>query len=182
MAIQLNRIRSALSVILSIMLIVSNIYTPVFSTGLNTVPKLEKANLQHFKRETNNKIIVKYKDEKKSSIVKESISRKLNNYKINVEKKLSKIEVIGVSDKAEFAFILQELKNNPNVEYAQPDYRLKKFEVPTDELFGKQWGLYNAGQIIAGKSGTYGMDINACTAWDTSKGNEDVIVECLIQG
>ena len=52
--------------------------------------------------------------------------------------------------------------------------------VPTDSLFGVQWGMQNTGQTISGDqgtiSGTTGADISAPSAWDVTTGSSTVIV------
>ncbi|HEY9060903.1 MAG TPA: S8 family serine peptidase [Pseudobacteroides sp.] len=176
------RFTQAFSLFLCTIFITSNLYTPAFSINTDTTPTYQATSAPHENTISEDRIIVKYKDEKKSSIVKDTVKKKLKNFNIDVEKKLQNIDVISVSNKVESEFLLEELKNSPYVEYAQPDYKLEKFEVPQDDSFYKQWGLYNRGQAINGQSGTTGVDINACSAWNLSKGNENVIVGILDTG
>jgi len=75
----------------------------------------------------------------------------------------------GLSDKA-----MQALANNPEIEYIEPNYIISLSSVnalPTDSMFGKQWGMSNTGKnggIFS--SGVAGEDINITKAWDITKG------------
>ncbi|MCF7849689.1 MAG: S8 family serine peptidase [Kiritimatiellales bacterium] len=55
------------------------------------------------------------------------------------------------------------LRSNPDVEAVSPNY-LKRVSalprIPDDLQFGKQWGLYNTGQAVAGTTGTADADID----------------------
>lgn len=73
---------------------------------------------------------------------------------------------------SESAAFLRQLRNDPAVQYAQPDYIKQRYEViPDDPYFDQlQWDYNNP---IGG--------MNATTAWDTSQG-EGVIVAVLDTG
>jgi len=58
---------------------------------------------------------------------------------------------------------------NPDVEYAEPNYIVKAAGIPNDTEFSKQWGLHNTGQLVNGIAGTAGADIDAPDAWDIIK-------------
>ncbi|WP_428309343.1 S8 family serine peptidase [Hydrocarboniphaga sp.] len=62
------------------------------------------------------------------------------------------------------------LRQDPRVEYAEPNYRRRKSTfTPNDPLFPQQWGLYNTGQanfVAGGQAGTPGADLNLLNAWD----------------
>lgn len=47
-----------------------------------------------------------------------------------------------------------------------------------DQFFTNQWGIVNTGQY----SGTIGLDINACQAWNTTKGSSSIVVAILDHG
>ncbi len=48
--------------------------------------------------------------------------------------------------------------------------------------FSQQWGLYNSGQEIEGRSGVRGIDINILGAWEYTKGSPEVLVGVLDSG
>lgn len=62
--------------------------------------------------------------------------------------------------------LIAELKNDPDVETAEPNYlRWVATAPPNDMLFGNQWALQNTGQSINGLAGTTGADIRFMPAW-----------------
>ncbi len=85
---------------------------------------------------------------------------------------------------------LRIYRQNPNVEYAEPDYIISACRVfpndpsfdPEDPNYGILWGLYNFGQTVGGRSGLLGADINAPDAWEISTGAEEVIIAVIDTG
>jgi|GEM_PF-2110462 VCBS repeat-containing protein len=72
-----------------------------------------------------------------------------------------------LSDTSNFEQQLQDLNNDPAVQYAEPNLIVTADVVPNDTYFGQQWGMQNTGQNI-GVVGTPGADIHAVQAWDTT--------------
>lgn len=77
---------------------------------------------------------------------------------------------------------IARLKDNPRVEYAEPNYYARPTAVPNDPAFSSQWGLNNTGQTVAGVSGTPGADINGPAAWDLSIGHGNIIIAVIDTG
>jgi subtilisin family serine protease len=75
--------------------------------------------------------------------------------------------------------VINELKKNPQVEYAVPDYLDRitgsSGKIPNDPLFNKQWHLLNTGQ----DGGTPGADIRATEAWNITTGDSTIIVAVI---
>ncbi len=69
-------------------------------------------------------------------------------------------------------------QNEPDVEYAEPNYRVAVQSFPNDPLFYQLWGLNNTGQT----GGTPGADISAPGAWDFTTGNNNVVVAIIDTG
>ncbi len=64
------------------------------------------------------------------------------------------------------AQLIAELKNDPNVEIAEPNYlRWVATAPPNDTFFTNLWALQNTGQSINGLAGTAGDDIRFIPAW-----------------
>ncbi|MGA2684936.1 MAG: S8 family serine peptidase [Verrucomicrobiota bacterium] len=64
------------------------------------------------------------------------------------------------------AQLIAELKNDPNVETAEPNYlRWVATTPPNDTYFTNLWALQNTGQSINGLAGTAGDDIRFIPAW-----------------
>ena len=72
-----------------------------------------------------------------------------------------------------------ELLLNPQVEFAEPNFLISKEDVsPNDPQFNQQWALRNTGQ----NGGQFGSDINASTAWETTKGSQSTVVAVIDSG
>lgn len=70
----------------------------------------------------------------------------------------------------------------PEVEYAEPNYRVRKATLPNDISFSLQWGLSNTGQAVNGAAGLSGADISATRAWRTHTGSRQVVVAVIDTG
>jgi subtilisin family serine protease len=73
---------------------------------------------------------------------------------------------------------LAQLRANPLVEYAEPNYVLEAQAVPNDPWLGELWGLINNGQ----SGGTPDADIDAELAWDLATGSAAVVVGIIDTG
>lgn len=71
---------------------------------------------------------------------------------------------------ADIYSIIQELKADPSVVYAEPNYVYQALAIPNDPEFAKQWGLHNTGS-----TGKADADIDAPEAWDLASGSDAVI-------
>lgn len=70
------------------------------------------------------------------------------------------------------------LRNNPHVEYAEPNYLVQMEAAPNDPSYPDLWGLNNTGQT----GGTPGSDIDAERAWNVSTGSHNVMVAVIDTG
>ncbi|MFI5391735.1 MAG: S8 family serine peptidase, partial [Bacteriovoracales bacterium] len=88
--------------------------------------------------------------------------------------------------------ILDELKNNPDVLYIEPNYLLKNIgisnegpEVIADEFFSKQWSFENTENNAMGTffdPPVAGIDIKAKEAWKITTGSSDIIIAVIDSG
>jgi hypothetical protein len=76
--------------------------------------------------------------------------------------------------------MLQALRNNPDVEFAEPNYAIRLGLTPSEPTYnaGDLWGLLNFGQL----GGTAGADIDASLAWDYTTGTRSVVVGVVDTG
>jgi len=74
--------------------------------------------------------------------------------------------------------LLDELNNDPRVEYAEFNYILTIATIPDDASFNSLWGMHNTGQT----GGTLDADIDAPEAWDVTTGSPSVIVVVIDTG
>ncbi len=131
-----------------------------------------------------NRIIVKYKDMSKAEDSKKKFSSKRPSDKLKSKRKSKrfKMESLEITGSDDVTSIINELKKDSNVEYAQPDYILDSFLTPQDNRYGEQWGLTNTAQTISGQAGIPGVDINAADAWDITAGTNNVTVAIVDTG
>ena len=73
---------------------------------------------------------------------------------------------------------LEIYQDDPDVEYAEPNYLRRISLTPDDPDFSKLWGFHNTGQT----GGLEDADIDAPEAWDTQTGNSSVVVAVLDTG
>lgn len=76
------------------------------------------------------------------------------------------------------------LRQNPDVEYAEPNYKIHIAVTPNDTLFSYQYAISNRGQEIGtgGPRGTSGADIKATSGWEETKGKEEVVIAIIDTG
>ena len=68
------------------------------------------------------------------------------------------------------------LSSRPDIEYAEPNYRIQLGSLPNDPLAGQQWALRNLGIGVDGEPSTLAADIEALAAWEITTGSPEVIV------
>jgi subtilisin family serine protease len=150
-------------------------------------------------------IVVKFKAGREKSFLK---SRALSSLGIKGQREINlsydKLSVLKVSDDKSMTSTLQALRNNPDIEFAEPNFiykvdpikensltkRLQKSpfadftaSTPDDPDFGKLWGMRNTGSNEPkGKAGIEGADINALKAWDITKGSRAVRIAVIDTG
>jgi subtilisin family serine protease len=67
---------------------------------------------------------------------------------------------------------LEIYRNDPDVEYVEPNYRRYATAIPNDTFFSNLWGLSNAGDT----------DIDGPEAWDITQGTSNIVVAVLDSG
>ncbi|MGB9893240.1 MAG: S8 family serine peptidase, partial [Candidatus Saccharicenans sp.] len=95
------------------------------------------------------------------------------------------VYVMQVSEESSLEETLSALKKNPDVLYAEPDYKLRALTTPNDVFFDYQYALYNPGGTLNLPDypvGKRGADIKATTAWDYVKGDPNVLIAVLDSG
>jgi len=102
-------------------------------------------------------IIVKFKNNPSNQTLKsQAISKTLN------------IHIIKLPSNMKVEDALKKYRNDPNVEYAEPNYIIRKLETtPNDPYYSYQWGLV---KVLANK------------VWDTCKGSDNTIVAVIDTG
>lgn len=92
------------------------------------------------------------------------------------------VSVLNIKDGKTVAEKIAELKNDPNVEYAEPNYVRSWDAAPTDPSFSLLWGANNGGQIVNGVAGTLDADMDLPEAWNIFTGNSSTIIGVMDSG
>jgi subtilisin family serine protease len=79
-------------------------------------------------------------------------------------------ELLQVKDMTVEEAVLQ-FKNDPLVEYIEPNYLLHVDNIPNDPYFNQLWGMNNTGQ----SGGAADADIDAPEAWDVNTGGQVIV-------
>ena len=73
-------------------------------------------------------------------------------------------------------------RSDPDVVFAEPNYRYRLQAVPDDTNLSRLWGLVNTGQTVNGTAGTADADMDADLAWDLETGSADIVVAVVDSG
>jgi hypothetical protein len=69
-------------------------------------------------------------------------------------------------------------RNDPGIEYIEPDYELYADRTPNDPRFSELYGMQNTGQT----GGTADADIDATNAWDVFTGDANLKISVIDTG
>ncbi len=81
--------------------------------------------------------------------------------------------------------MLYLFNQNPDMEYASPNYYRYHTITPNDTLFNEQYALYNSGQVVGPPGSPQGKnraDIKATAGWEETKGEKTVIIAVIDTG
>ena len=122
------------------------------------------------------RILVKIKDEAPADAI-EAVNQK--NYG-RVEEKIphSRVNVVHIPDDLSVTEAVERYENVPDVEYAEPDYKINPARTVNDPKFPKMYDLKNTGQY----DGTKDSDIDAPRAWNVTIGRANTIVAVIDTG
>ena len=129
-----------------------------------------------------NEVLVKFK----SHFSAETAEATITAYDSTKIKRIPWINVyqIQIPDYTTVEEMIFVLSQNPDVEYAEPNFIGHITVTPNDAFFHWQYALYNSGQEIwdNGPRGTPRADIKATEGWEETTGVESVIVAVLDTG
>lgn len=126
-------------------------------------------------------IIVKYKDQA-TPIEKQSALNKINSLSIKQRNTDLNEDVVKISPVETVQDTVSKLKQDKNVEFAQPNYIYTAKDFSDEPLSNYQWGMVNSGQDIMSSIGISGVDINLENAWNITKGSSEVVVGVVDTG
>ncbi|MBX3329438.1 MAG: S8 family serine peptidase [Nitrospira sp.] len=138
--------------------------------------------VRHPARYVPGEVLVKFRDEASSSRIKS----------LTADMGAKELRAVSVNAGVIHQYKLQgalsvdeavlKYRNNPAVEYAEPNYLYQLQAIPSDAQFDTLWGLHNTGQTVNGTVGRADADIDAPEAWDISTGSPNVIVAVIDSG
>lgn len=116
----------------------------------------------------------------------ESLTQRLNDQVEDRIESVTNLEVIEDEDGKDAESMVAQYRSLPEVEYAELNSEIKldhedggrKHLHADDEMFFRQWGLFNSGQ----NGGRAGADISAMRAWAVTRGSDQVVVAVLDSG
>jgi thermitase len=134
------------------------------------------------KEYVNDEIIVKFRS---SDNFKKQVSNLATEKNLEKKDLLSKSNIASfkIKDKKKVEEKINELRNEEDVLYVQPNYKYQQLapHIPLDADFANQWGLNNSGQAVNNKpAGTSGADIDAPEGWEISEGTEHAAIVAVI--
>ena len=124
------------------------------------------------------KIIVRYKDKNKLSLVNQAARPDLKSKIVKQYKNIGDIQLVQATDGRSVEELLAAYRSDPNVLYAEVDQPLSIDLVPNDPQFNGLWGLNNTGQT----GGTADADINTPEAWDFTTGDSGIVIASIDTG
>ncbi|MEW5901938.1 MAG: peptidase S8, partial [Acidobacteriota bacterium] len=128
-----------------------------------------------FERETpsyaEGQVLLKFKPEVHSELIEATIAI----YGATKLKKISQLNVylIKFTDYYSVQEMVGALRENPDVEYAEPNFTVRLAVHPNDPLFSYQYALNNTGQDIGLPGSPHGKaraDIRAIAGWEETTG------------
>ena len=159
------------------------------SKSLDLKRELQKNSKQEKIEYVPGEIIVKYRKNKINLETSSGRAAALNFVKgKSLEKKedlrKNNISVLRIKDAKTVEQKISELKNDPNVEYAQPNFQYYPLSINANDTYkANLWGLDNTGQTVNTVAGTNDADIDAPEAWAINEGtNASIIVAVIDSG
>jgi subtilisin family serine protease len=77
---------------------------------------------------------------------------------------------------------MDQFRDDPRIEYVEPNYYMTPTVTPNDAFFGQQWWLNNTGQTVKNRAGLAGADMGVMKAWLITQGIRDVIIAVVDTG
>lgn len=123
----------------------------------------------------------------KPTISQRNISSLIASFSSQKIKRIPVVDVylLQIPDGSSVEEMIYILNQNRLVEYAGPNYIARITATPNDTFFDYQYALHNSGQDIGvpgSPQGSARADIKATSAWEESKGIEEVVIAIIDTG
>lgn len=150
----------------------SSLEHKVKETEKLSTPKTSSENTSSVDKVINNALIT---DMTMTVIKEQDLSSKCEIVRVNTDSNISVLQ----SKTDDIFDLIETLNNDENILYAQPDYKVITTESVVD---GNQWAIQNNGQTVDRSTGVSGFDINLVDAWNTTRGDEQIVVGVIDTG
>jgi subtilisin family serine protease len=135
--------------------------------------------MEHHEKPISNEFLVRFKASLSSDAVRSKIHQQgALLYQYNARLNFYRITTPLFLEAEKLSVVFGGLKNDPEVEYIEPNAFRHLDVLPNDPLFVQQWGLDNIGQ----SGGTPGADIHAAELWDHITSSPNSIIAVLDTG
>lgn len=96
---------------------------------------------------------------------------------------LPRTQVVSPEPGQSVAAAIEELRDEANVLYAEPNY-VERLDgaPPNDPYWSLEWALHNTGQDVGGVLGVAGADMNALAGWDIGRTSSNTITAVIDSG
>ncbi len=121
-------------------------------------------------------LLVKYKQKTDMSLTN-SLNTETGSSKITEFNNI-RVHQIRISNDLTVEEAIRIYNEDPNVEYAEPNYIINLHAMPNDTDFNELWGLHNLGQT----GGINDADIDIPEAWDITVGSKNVVIAVVDTG
>lgn len=128
-------------------------------------------------------VLVRFKPTLSTQALKDTVAA----YEAKVLKKIPRIDVyqLKIPKGVTVEEMLYVMRQNPDIEYAGPNYKAYIAVRPNDTFFYLQYALQNTGQEIGipgSPKGKERADIKAPAAWEETKGDEELLIAIIDTG
>jgi thermitase len=124
-------------------------------------------------------IIVKLQDQATQADLRTLNAR--NDASVEEDLPSSDVNVVDLPQDLTVQEAVQTYEASPDVQYAEPNFKLYPSATPNDPSFNRLWGMNNTGQSI-GQAGTLDADIDVSEAWNVSTGNSSIVIAVIDEG
>jgi len=128
-------------------------------------------------------VLVKFKPTLRNQVIEATLAA----YSTKKIKRIPRLDIYELQISKHFTVeqMVYALNQNPDVEFAEPNFIARVAATPNDAFYKYQYALHNTGQeigISGSPSGKSGADIKATAAWDETKGTADDIIAIIDSG
>jgi thermitase len=128
-------------------------------------------------------ILVKFKP----TVSQQGITHTLRSYGSRSHRKIPAVGLfrVDIPEGSTVEEMLYVWNQNALVEHARPDHVAHIAVTPNDKYFNEQYALANTGQAIpvpGSPTGKASADISATSAWEETKGDENIIIAVIDTG